>query len=333
VSAISDHDLPGLTALVRSRLPSCSSAVLVGSAVINRGGCVGDIDITGLDHSVAIGEDRSDASVYGELPLHIVVYNPLHFLIIRSHADLVFLFLREIRKLLEGIVLFDDDGTLKQTLDSFRTVRIPYDRLQPLVNAVSVYRPDGDAIPQNRLAFYHAVENLSFAWMHFDMKYRYTKPKWLIDDAKLVSSTNLLELLRTISSELTAQSDVSVCVRELRLRAPSSTETRASRLCVNNLDDAESLIRKGRVIEAVWPLRMSCYLLAEFWAECRELPYQDLRSIESLFKEMISADHSLAILLEELLLLDKPLNAHMLSLWQSTQTEFLDSWNRIEKTV
>lgn len=329
MTVLSDHDLARLQALVRSRLPTCSAAVVVGSAVVSRGTSVGDIDITGFDQSVPIGEDQSDISTFGDLPLHIVTYNPLQFQIITSDPDLTFLFLREIRKLLNGIVLFDDDGVLTQTLESFRTLKIPYDRLRPLVHTVSLYRPGTGGPAHERLAFYHAVENLTFAWMHFDLSYRYTKPKWLIDDAKLISK-ELVDLLESIGKELTNSGGLAEFVTQLRSYASDASETLLGHLCLNNLGDAQSLLRAGRDVEAVWPLRMSCYQFAELWAAQHELNYQDLRATESVCEHMRSSDELLGQLLDRVLLLSDPLNDEVLKHWNRTRAEFLAAWNQLE---
>lgn len=123
-----------------------------------------------------VGQDRTQQLAYRELPIHVVLYHPLHFLAIASNPRLVFLFLREIRKLLEGMELFDHDGGLERTVEAMRNTRIPYDLLRPFLETVRQYEPIRDNPTRQRLGFYHAVENLTFGWMHFDLNYRYTKP-------------------------------------------------------------------------------------------------------------------------------------------------------------
>jgi hypothetical protein len=323
-------DLALLSTSVREHIPSCSSAILVGSAVSGRGGCVADLDVTGLDDTVLAGHDRACEYEHAGWPVHVVLYHSAHFLAIVNHDQLLFLFLREVRKLLDGIVLFDEDGALGQTLDSLRALRIPYGCLEPLVALVRERRLPKRGTVRQRLHFYRAVEALSYAWMHFEMSYRYTKPKWLLEDAKRVVAEYLMDLLGGISWELIGSHRIGSLAEKLREHLSVLADGRMKTFSLGQLRDAESLIAADRSVEAVWPLRMATYMLTQAWAEQRGILYVDLCSIEAILPPMALVDGSLAALLRRILLLDRPLDPVLLLRWKNARSEFLEAWRKIQ---
>jgi hypothetical protein len=324
---VPDIDVAALSASIREGVPSCASAILVGSAAVGRGGCVADLDVTGLDASVPIGEDRSHAFSHGRWPVHCVLYHPSHFLAVTEHPDLLFLFFREVRKLLEGIPLFDDDGSLGRTLAHLRAVRAPLAPLAPLVRAVGRYRVRSAERPAGRLGFFRAVETLAYAWMHLDIRYRYTKPKWLMADAALVESDALSALLGAVSDELVAAHPL----RELAgALAPAvmAAPGKIGSLAGDQLRDARSLLEKERCAEAVWPLRMATYMLAQSLAASHGVRYRDVRSVAAVIRRVADADPATARSMRAALLLGTPVAPGVRELWVAARREFLAAWKR-----
>jgi hypothetical protein len=259
-------------------------------------------------------------------PVHVVLYPPEHFLAVAGNEDLLFVFLREVRKLLEGEVLFDIDGTLARTLERLREVQVPRRHLQPLAARVMEYHSEPGEDGPARLSFYHALETLAYVWMHLDLRYRYTKPKWLIDDARRVESRSLVGLLEEVSQELTEVHDVNRLVGELAGHLSRAGEGRMQKFSRDQLGDAKSLLAGGRYEEAVWPLRMAVYMLAQLWAEAHDVSYLDLRSIAPILEAMERADAALAASLKDVLLYEKPLPPSLASRLEEARAEFLAHW-------
>jgi hypothetical protein len=323
------NELSSLAAAVRAAAPSCTAAMLVGSAVAGRGGSVADLDVTGLDAGVPPGEDRAYQFTWSRWPVHLICYHPLHFVAVARTAELLFVFVREIRKLQDGVALFDDRGDLESTLQQLTSLTVPHHLLEPLVyNAVN-FRIADTSLGRERLGLYHAVENLTYAWMHFDMRYRYSKPKWLIDDARLIPACRLLPLLEGISVELTNAHSLGRLAADMRLHAANFDDGKAIALARDNIGDAEMLLKDGREIDAVWPLRMSAYMLAQCWSERFDLPYADLRSLASVRFRLRALRHPLAEVFSDLLLLDVPVGRDLVDHWENAKVEFRSQWRRI----
>lgn len=325
-------DPASLGRAVRVEVPSCSAAMLVGSAVARRGGAVADLDVTGLDATVAVGDDRALVFTWRRWPVHVVCYHPLHFAAVASASELLFVFMREIRKLQDGIVLFDDDGDLARTLEQLESVSPPHHLLEPLVGAVADFQAGETDLTRLRLGLYHAVENLTYAWMHFDLRSRYSKPKWLLDDARLVPSRHLVALLRRISLELVSAHPLAELAAAIRPHAASADGGRVAMLARSNFEDAELLLRDCRMLEATWPLRMTGYMLAQSWAERLSLPYADLRSLADVRSRLADAGHPLADVLQDLLLLNATIGKDLLVRWEATRQEFLEAWREIQQS-
>lgn len=299
---------------------------------MDRSGCVADLDVTGLDSTVPPGEDKSHEFDTQYLPAHVVLYHPNHFLAVAGDPDLVFLFLRETRKLLEGVVLFDLHGHLARTLEVLRDIPMPLSRVRPLVQAARAIRPPPNNATLDRLSLYYAVENLTFAWMHFDLRYRYTKPKWLLADARLVEADHLLPLLEALSRELVEAGLLPEIVDALEPHVTNRGGSSSGFFAKNNLKDAKVLLTAGRSEEAVWPLRMAAYMISQAWAEECGLPYHDLRSLVKVLAPMRASDPDLPLLIEKALLLDRPLPFEILLLWELCSSEFEIAWQRLQAT-
>lgn len=318
----------GLAAPVKANVPSSSAAVLVGSAVAGRGGCVADLDVTALDATVAPGQDRAHEFVWERWPVHVVSYHPLHFHAVARNDQLLFVFMREIRKLREGMVLFDQDGQLRRIKDDLETISIPYRLLRPLAQAGL-----GDGLTERdraaqRVELYFAIENLTYAWMHLDMAYRYAKPKWLLADAQLVDSEHLLPLLREISQELIDTHDLRELTGAVRQQTDAASLSSTVRLARGNVSDSEALLKEDRKHEAVWPLRMAAYMLARAWTQNLAIHYDDLRAALTVRNLLADRGDHRAQLLSDVLLLDCPPRANLLRRWDAARREFQMHWAR-----
>jgi hypothetical protein len=324
-------DQASLGAAVRVAVPSCSAAILVGSAVAGRPGSVADLDVTGFDDTVAPGNDRSCEFTWGSWPVHVVCYHPLHFRAIARSSDLLFVFMREIRKLQDGAALFDDRGDLEHTLEQLSAVAMPHHLLQPLVDAVALFPVAASDTGLRRVGLYHALENLTYAWMHFDIRSRYSKHKWLMDDAQLIPSRHLVPLLKRLSFELVNAHQLGELAAAIRTHATSAESGRAATLARSNVKDGEMLLQDGRQLEAVWPLRMSGYLLAQSWAQRWGMPYPDLRSVLDIKSRLSDVRHPLADIFRDLFLLDVPIARELVVEWETTRREFLAAWRQVRE--
>ncbi|GII90135.1 hypothetical protein [Sinosporangium siamense] len=310
---------------LRSRLPDCTGAVLVGSALTRSSDCVADIDITAFDRTVALGHDRHSSFEYHGLPVHVVAYSEWHFQAVACNDLLTLAYIREIRKILRGVVLFDDTGSVETSLRRLRGCGVAAHLLQPLaaIAATGAALPEDPA--ESRLAFYRAVESMTFAWLHLRLEYSYSKPKWLLEDVRTTRSASLEQLLYTLASELPESHDVGELV-ETAFRELPRGEGESTTQLLNNLTDARSLVSADRLHEAVFPLRMAVYQASELWAHHLSMKYADLRDITCLLPGLAEARPALGKIIDDTLLLRKPLPLTLRDLWQQAYSEFHRQW-------
>ena len=308
-------------------MPDCVAAALVGSAAVRNIERAADLDITCFDWNVPVGSERHAKFELGGMPVHAVAYHPNYFLIVSTHNDLILPSLREIRKLLEGKILFDDEGVLETVLASLKSISIPRETLKPFVAAVQSFKLDSLPAAEARLFFYYAVENLAFGWMNADLKYRYSKPKWLLEDAALIPSKSLFLLLRAISEELITNAPLPELIQQLRLMLDRDENAGMPSGVPFHLKDAETLVHQGLALEAVWPLRMSAYQYGQFQATQLGIAYRDLRSITTVMSEIRLSQPHLFSFFETLLLTNSPVSETLLELFEQAATDFLTEWN------
>ena len=170
-------DSVGLSDEIRLALPDAAAAILVGSAV-TRSHSVNDLDVIAFSTTVPLGTDRALSLTHHSRPLHIVAYHPEYFSHLITDETLYLLFYRELRKLRDGHVLFDNDGSTKHLLKILATKSPPRKQITPLVSWL-LANPE----PTSRAEFLLAVERLAFTWLHVSPEYRYSKPKWLLEDS------------------------------------------------------------------------------------------------------------------------------------------------------
>lgn len=318
-------DTAEITRVVRSQRPDCTGAVLVGSAVTRSARGVADIDITAFDPTVQPGADRSTNFLHHDLPVHVVAYNVSHFLVVAESELLTFAYIREIKKLLRGIVLFDDAEVVARSLQRIRGCSVAPRLLAPLVAAADPSQMPPETVAESRLSFYRAVDSMAFAWLHLRPEYSYSKPKWLQEDAKAVHSPALEGLLHAVSGELEQRHDIGQLVERVASALPRGNNG-AWQQCLNHLADARALVKAGCRGPAVFPLRMAVYQACELWAASVGLRYADLRDIARLLPGLDDVQPLLVAAVRDSLLLQEPVPPMLRHGWEEAYDGFLQEW-------
>ena len=146
-------DVQPLRSAVLAAVPSCTAAVLVGSSATRELSLVRDIDVTAFSPDLSIDAEQRVSTVFMERPLDIVLHHPAYFRTICSDDKLLFLNLRELRKLIDGLVFFGPNGQLNSTLAHIGTKPIPIELLRPILSKLRPERHDRCAM-RERLSLY-----------------------------------------------------------------------------------------------------------------------------------------------------------------------------------
>src|SRR5262245_46750913 len=115
---------------LRSRYPQCTSALVVGSYAFGRP-FIDDIDLTVFDESISSGQEVMDTFHAAGFQIDVALRNPAWMEPVRAELDDVLYLLREMRKVICGIVLFDDSGLLQRTIPWWRNFEIPLRLIMP----------------------------------------------------------------------------------------------------------------------------------------------------------------------------------------------------------
>ncbi len=310
--------------LLAIHAPECVSAMLVGSAATDKGLPPSDLDITAFDPALEIGQEQVTSLPSSPVESHLVRYNPAHFFAVLADPKLSLLYMREMRKLVHGKVLFDKDGELARLLVALRSFSLPRTVLQPFFDGAISFSDIGPTLSR-RMSFYYSVEHLIFAWFHSDITLPYSKPKWVLRDSRAVHSDSFGALLIAVAQELTDVGDLCGLAEELRDQANAA---KCPKNVVDlNLRDCEFLIKHAQYPDAVWPLRMALYQLCRWIAYSSNLTYRDLRSVGDLVTDLGCDDRHLGGLARRILLLDYNLPSGTTKLYGSAIRDLETMWS------
>lgn len=333
-------DLSVLALAVRKAAPTLTSAFVVGSATSRPKDLVQDIDITAFDPQVGVGEDRNYCFDFADIPVHVVSYHPSHFDAMTSQDLLVLLFLREIRKLRQGLLLFDVDGHGAALLDRMRRVDTPIGLLEEQFRIIAdgdvpVVTPDvrnavaADWNLRQRLNLYFLVENAVFYLLHLDAAFMYSKPKWIMSDVAQTGATAVRQLVDAVSAEYTAAGIVPQVADQVQavvaqLYGQPGIPEALYEHAVAMAKDARQLARKGEPAAASWPLRMSVLMIARCIAVAEQMPYQDCRSLQHVMPVLERYHRDLERVAHQSVLADTPLDGTLASLWGQAKMELCE---------
>ena len=213
-----------------------------------------DLDIVLLDPSVQEGgvEERRFSAF--DLPIDAVVYHPLHFVAVASESNLTLAWLRELRKLLFGRVLYDD-GPASSTLSAIRSARLPRKWLGELFERLEFLWAEARSDNVYGYKFFQASELAIFLRMNSRIDTHYFKHKYLVEDAQRLVGSALPQILnRTTSGFIDDNrwpSTADAIARWLRTRGNLYEDITG--LC----RDLEFLITMGRARDSVLVARLA----------------------------------------------------------------------------
>jgi hypothetical protein len=313
-----------LAGKIRALRPRATAALIVGSYAFRRP-FIDDIDVALFDDSIPPGEDRSDTIHARGWTIDAALRNPVWMDPGRAERENVLYLLREMRKIIAGVVLFDDEGLLEKTVPWWRRFQIPLDIVTPFYNRAS--RLDFETIDPSarRLSLYYGVENLIIGWLHAEMRFRFSKPKWLLWDLAQLESAPFEELIRSMSAELCDASDVRASIEQLGACFPETVDEafyRVLGLCKKMLGDARYMAERGELHAAVWPLRMAAFQLAMLKAPQLGLSYADVRSIGAVLAKLEATEPALHEALSAVILPDRPVPPRLPELFVASRGDF-----------
>lgn len=321
-----DHFHAELAKLVRANYPDCSAAIIVGSYALDRP-FVADIDINAFGESFPL-EDKDTVRLHFEgWKLDIAARHPLWLdpTSIEERGKLLFM-LRELRKLVAGIVLFDDAGSLAEAIAYWKDFQIPISIAQPFYERIEQLDLRALEPTARRSALYYGIQNMVFGWTSADMNFRYSKPKWLLWDVKCLGSQAFEDLLRGISQELCdAASPAELAARletVLSIEKAAEVALGPTRLYRLMLRDAKFLTEHDEHLAAVWPLRMGAYELAKWKAQHLDVPYEGIRSVPALLAELERADPEFHDILSTITQATRPVPSSAIELFETARGEF-----------
>ncbi len=295
-------DTAALAATVRANAPALTSAFVVGSAINRPADLVQDIDITAFDPTMSADEDRSYNFKFSELPVHVVSYHPSYYDAMAGDGVLLLLFLREIRKLRRGVMLFDLDGQGTALLNRMSRVQMPLDLIEEqylIIASGKVPLPSFSCINgavtscnlRQRLNLYHLVENAVFYLLHLNIDFMYSKPKWIMLDVAQAASPAMVRLVNAVSAEYSTAGIVPEAVIlaqavAKQIQGQPGLPAQLHNHAVAMANDAAQLARNREYEAASWPLRMALLMIARCVSIIEGIPYEDCRSLEQLIRNM-----------------------------------------------
>jgi len=313
-----------LGAQLRSRYPRCTSALIVGSYAFQRP-FVDDIDVAAFDESLPPDGEAVGRMEIAGWSIDVALRNPAWMDPGRAERENVLFLLREMRKVVAGIQLFDDTGLLARTVPWWRDLDIPLRLIAPFhdrARRIDLRAQRGEA---RRLSLYYGIENMVIGWLHAEMRFRFSKPKWLLWDLAQLGSAPFEALLRALSAELCEGADIRELIAQhsaiLPADGPGGPEHEIA-FCRKMLKDAVYMVDRGESPAAVWPLRMCSFHLALWTAGKMKLPYSDVRSIGPLLSALDSADPTKRAVLSAALLVDRPVPGEFIDLFEAARDDF-----------
>jgi hypothetical protein len=238
----------------------CDSIILTGSFASRRTSLTTDIDVMLLSRDVPPTQVLESTSEELGIPLTAVAYNVDYFNALLTNDNLLFFNLREARKLLFGVVLHDPDLIAQRTIVRLRSAEISHRRLQDLHTFCAVQYEKVARSGQYSIEFATLIETICFIYMHRRIDIQYSKHKYLLTDAKNLSTKALFELLASVAAHYRLRVDVHNVANRFKIHL---NRTPLDQCCgaVPIVDDAFTLLQNGRSADAVFPLRYAALKL------------------------------------------------------------------------
>jgi hypothetical protein len=309
-----------ISATLRERYPRSTSALVVGSYA-HRRPFIDDIDVSLFDPSVEVNAEINDRLDDAGRIIDVAVRNPAWLTPARGAEGETLLRIRELRKVVSGIVLFDDCREVGEAIRFWRDYRIPLPRVLPFLQQIVPLDLAGLPAGEQRLAFDFGLENLLFGWLHLDMGLRFSKPKWLWWDVPQIRSAALQTLFGDVTCEAALHVDVPGAILELR---PFAEREGSESGCARSLRDADFLRARGETEATVWPLRAAARDVARTAAATVEVPYRDLRSVGAAVRALARSQPRLAATLASILDPDRPLPRSWVELFEDARADFAE---------
>lgn len=293
--------------------PRASAIVLSGSYIRRASSLVSDVDLLVLDADINQTEVvEREVRRLGKL-INFTAYNEVHFLALARSEELIFFWLREIRKLIFGKVLLEKNNLATRTIDILRASQVSKLRLSQLFAGLKQAR---EAVPNPIVfdaSFLTALETLYFLKMHTRIDTLYSKHKYLLEDARNLHCPTLARLLERIGGLYCRDEIALQC---FRFGDCLKREFPAINLSIGTfVDDARRLLAYDLKGEAVFPLR---------YAALRALSLHTDQSRSKAIlasKKCMLADQQLSELLHNILLLDQPVPVEIVNLFDACTTE------------
>ncbi|MER9593955.1 hypothetical protein [Mesorhizobium sp. M0244] len=309
-----------------NQVPGLRSAVMVGSAVNSDFGVVGDIDVSANAFSVAIGEERRYLGSFSGRPLDIVCRHPDYFTAVLANDMLIFYHLRELRKIVDGVVLLDTDRQIEKLLDDLKRINVPLQFVRPLIDSVAFSTVSQSRL-EDRISYCLAFDNLIVAWLHLDARYRFRKHKWLVEDTRRVKSDPLNDLVNSVTSELMDVSSVSPLIEDFDLALADCGAYKDIPQAQASVKDARTLLKGRRIPDAIFPARYAALAVLLHFSGGAEGEHGPrlMRGFRSVNRDR----PNLAGTIQQLLLLDTPVSAKSVVALERARRELENTWEKL----
>jgi len=257
-------DTAALAAVTRARAPGVVGAVLVGSSTWAAPEVVRDIDVTAFHPGQPLTEEGLVTARFDGRRLDIALHNTEYFRAVCMEDGLFLMNMRELRKLADGIVLFDDTGAVAETIRTAQARPIPLARFRPMIAALPDSWPGTwpDTPEALAVAWAVAMETVAFCWLHMKPAHRYGKPKWFLRNVDKTGAGPVRTLFRSDTEIARAQGALGPRIAALRALYAAHPELHHGREPHETLEDAETLVRAGRDAAALYPMRNAALALA-----------------------------------------------------------------------
>jgi hypothetical protein len=233
----------------------------------------------------------------------IVIHNSLYFQLCLRDDYLFLQNIRELRKLVDGSIIFDDQGTIASTIASYDQRELPLHILQKIALQEPICVKSLNP-PEERARLALQFERTAFLSLNSRTEFRYRKSKWMLDDICRSGLPWLMEFADATITECAAGIDVGAMVSALLVGI-----TRAPRLegpqPLGTIEDAAMLVRRGRSRAAVLPLRLAAMRAALAHAPDPG-PADHAHRIVMGSEMLMSEDREFGVAVRSVLLLDTP---------------------------
>lgn len=242
-------DKSSLVAFTRAQIPDVQAVVLAGSSILKRSIPAADIDVIVFSKQIETGDVVDRSLRIDGVTIDFSIYHPLHFRALAINSDLAFYHLREIRKFLFGEIVFDD-GSAAVSKAELKAIQPSRERLKMLYDELRVRRGQLMQVRNYSRDFFLCLESAIFLRMHLRTEIRFSKHKYLLEDAANLPTNTLENLLLLTAKPLNRNS-----------RWPHLCHELSERL--NGYDDGPALLR-GPIRDALWLIDRNFLLEATF---------------------------------------------------------------------